>query len=104
MIVFIDRVTGADHITDAYPHTVEHGGAIMKFPCKWGMFSDNEDIVLDGENPSAEADDCGGSDETRVRAINLVHMNGLMECDFMTKGAFKALLSLTFLILLIHLH
>jgi len=68
---------------------VEHGGAIMKFPCKWGMFSDNEDIVLDGENPSAEADDCGGSDETRVRAINLVHMNGLMECDFMTKGAFK---------------
>ena len=53
------------------------------------MFSDNEDITLAGENPSAEAEDCGGGDETRERRIDLVHMNGLCECDFMTKGAFK---------------
>jgi hypothetical protein len=89
MLVFIDRATGEDHFSDAFKYEEVFGGAVIKVPVKWGMFSDNEDVQLAGSNPSAEGVFEGGESETKERKIDLVHQFKLVECNYMNKKGFK---------------
>ncbi|XP_063693521.1 uncharacterized protein LOC134825287 [Bolinopsis microptera] len=88
MLVFIDRCTGEDHFSDAYAYEELFGGAIVKAACKWGHYSNNEDVVLAGSNPSAEDGEEAGT-ETSERKIDLVHQFKLVECNYMNKKGFK---------------
>ena len=89
MLVFIDRATGEDHFSDAFAYEELFGGAIVKVKCKWGYFSENEDVKLAGSNPSAEADAEEEAGETKERKIDLVHQFKLVECTYMNKKGFK---------------
>merc|ERR1711937_279728 len=75
--------------SDAFSYEEVFGGAVVKVPCKWGFFSDNEDVKLAGSNPSAEEAEEDGGGETKERKIDLVHQFKLVECQYMNKKGFK---------------
>ena len=96
MLVYVDRTTGEDHISDAYDtqEMEEYEGEIIKVKCKWSRYSDNEDVQLSGANPSAEdGEECCGSEETTERKLDVQHFFRQCECTYFTKKGFKEYLT-----------
>merc|ERR1712110_1289375 len=80
-------------IRDAYDtqEMEEYEGEIIKVKCKWGRYSDNEDVQLSGANPSAEdGEECCGSEENTERKLDVQHFFRQCECGYLnTKKGFK---------------
>mmetsp|Transcript_5416 Transcript_5416/g.14134 ORF Transcript_5416/g.14134 Transcript_5416/m.14134 type:complete len:169 (-) Transcript_5416:329-835(-) len=78
MIVYTDRISGDELISDSYPTEETFDGTFLEVQGKWRLAGGEVDIDI-GANPSAEDDAPEQLDDTKVKVVDIVDAFQLVE-------------------------
>jgi hypothetical protein len=90
MIVYQDKVSGDELLSDSFPYTEIHNGVIWEVEGKWVVQGALDVDSLIGANPSAEGGEDEGADDQASKVVDIVDTFRLQEQPAYDKKGFMA--------------
>jgi hypothetical protein len=90
MLVYQDKVSGDELLSDSFPYVEIHNGVIWEVEGKWVVKGALDVDSLIGANPSAEGGEDEGADDQAAKVVDIVDTFRLQEQPAYDKKGFMA--------------